>query len=140
MAKNVVYVIADQMRWDVLGCNGAEFVKTANLDRLAAGGVNFSCAYSGNPVCVPARGILATGCYSHVCMDPAVRNENGGAIMPEHKHIAEHLRNNGYGTYGIGKCHCVPYKKNPGFDVFEVAEEGRLAYEKAMEELGENKN
>jgi len=123
--KNVIFIISDQMRWDVLGCNGAEFMNTPNFDRLAAGGVNFSCAYSGNPVCVPARGILATGCYSHNCMDQTeARNANGGEIL--RLHIAEHLRRNGFATYGIGKCHCLPYKRNPGFDVFEIAEEGRI--------------
>jgi len=126
--KNVIFIISDQMRWDVLGCNGAEFMKTPNFDSLAGVGVNFSCAYSGNPVCVPARGILATGCYSHNCMDPAAGNRNAGEILPEHTHIAEHFRNNGYATFGIGKAHCLPYKKNPGFDVFEVAEEGRIEF------------
>lgn len=119
------------MRWDVLPCNGADFVKAPNFDRLAKESVNFSCAYSGNPVCVPARGILATGCYSHNCMDPAMRNQNKGEILPKHVHIAQHLHNNGYATYGIGKCHCLPYKKNPGFDIFEIAEEGRIEVSKA---------
>ena len=129
--KNIIYIISDQMRWDVLPCNGADFIKAPNLDRLAKEGVNFSCAYSGNPVCVPARGILATGCYSHNCMDPVERNLNKGEILAKHVHIAQHLRNNGYATYGVGKCHCLPYKKNPGFDVFEVAEEGRIEHGKA---------
>ena len=114
------------MRWDVLGCNGADHIKTPNFDRLAKSSVNFSCAYSGNPVCVPARGIMATGRYSHRCMDPIALNRNGGRIMPENIHIADLLHNHGYSTYGIGKAHCMPYKTNPGFDIFEIAEEGRL--------------
>jgi len=133
--KNVVFIVSDQMRWDVLGCNGAEFMKTPNFDRIAGVGVNFSCTYSGNPVCVPARGILATGCYSHNCMDPSAKNQNGGEILGEHIHIAQHLRNNGYATFGVGKFHCVPYKKNPGFDVFEIAEEGRIEKYKASGEI-----
>lgn len=128
--KNVVLIIADQMRWDVLPCNGADFIKAPNFDRLAGRSVNFSCAYSGNPVCVPARGIIATGCYSHNCMDPAARNDNAGEILPRHTHIARHFGNNGYRTYGTGKCHCLPYKRNPGFEVFEVAEEGRIELQK----------
>ena len=124
--KNVIYIIADQMRWDVLGCNGADYIQTPNFDRLAESSVNFSCAYSGNPCCVPARGIMATGRYSHKCMDPAGLNFNSGRIMPENVHIADLLQKHGYSTYGIGKAHCLPYKTNPGFDVFEIAEEGRL--------------
>ena len=125
---NVIYIIADQMRWDVLSCNGAGFMKTPNFERLASRGVNFTSAYSGNPVCVPARGIMATGCYSHNCMSKDAGNQNGGTI--EREHIAHFLRENGYSTYGIGKAHYQPYKDNPGFDVFEVAEEGRIEFYK----------
>ncbi|MFH1614084.1 MAG: sulfatase-like hydrolase/transferase [Planctomycetota bacterium] len=135
--KNIIYIIADQMRWDVLHCNGADFIKTPNFNRLAEEGINFSCAYSGSPVCVPARGVLATGCYSHNCMEPAAKNRNGGRIMPNHIHIANHLRGHGYSTYGVGKCHCLPYKINPGFDVFEVAEEGRIELSKELGSITE---
>lgn len=123
---NVIYIISDQMRWDVLSCNGNDFIKTPNFQRLADSGVNFTAAYSGNPVCVPARGIMATGCYSHKCMSKDARNYNDGSIV--RKHIADLLRENGYCTYGIGKAHCLPYKVNPGFDVYEVAEEGRIEF------------
>jgi arylsulfatase len=123
---NMIYIIADQMRWDVLGCNGADYIQTPNFDRLAKESVNFSCLYSGNPLCVPARGILATGCYSHKCLSKVGQDRNNGIILPNNIHMAQLLRNNGFSTYGLGKFHCLPYKRNPGFDVFEVAEEGRL--------------
>ena len=126
--NNVIYIISDQMRWDVLSCNGAGFMNTPNFERLASQGVNFTSAYSGNPVCVPARGIMATGCYSHNCMSKDAGNSNGGTI--EKEHIAHFLKENGYSTYGIGKVHYQPYKANPGFDVFELAEEGRIEFYK----------
>jgi arylsulfatase len=124
--KNIIFIISDQMRWDVLPCNGASFVKAPNFDRLARQSTNFTHAYSGNPICAPARGILATGCYSHRCMEPA----SGERII--RPHIAKVLKQHGYATYGIGKCHYNPYKKNPGFDIFEVAEEGRIEYFRRM--------
>lgn len=124
--QNVIFVIADQMRWDALPCNGADFIQAPHFDRLAAAGTNFTCAYSGNPVCVPARGVLATGCYSHRCMSPTARGANIGTII--RTHIARHMKNHGYATYGFGKFHHLPYKSNPGFDVFELAEEGRIDF------------
>ncbi|OHB49653.1 MAG: hypothetical protein A2Y10_05710 [Planctomycetes bacterium GWF2_41_51] len=135
---NVIYIIADQMRWDVLGCNGNKIVKTPNLDRLATASINFSCAYSGNPVCVPARGILATGCYSHKCMDPSAHNFNGGEILSRNIHIAKLLHEKKYCNYGIGKAHCLPYKKNPGFDVYEIAEEGRIPWQQSLGMLADD--
>ena len=123
---NLIYIIADQMRWDALPCNGANYIQAPYFDRLAKESINFSCLYSGNPLCVPARGILATGRYSHKCLSVEGEDRNQGAILPTTIHMAQLLRNHGFSTYGLGKFHCLPYRRNPGFDVFEVAEEGRL--------------
>jgi arylsulfatase len=136
--SNVIMIIADQMRWDALPCNGADFVKAPNFKRLASEGINFTSCYSGNPVCVPARGILATGCYSHNCMDKSFLNQNGGTIVKNDINIARQLKNKGYMTYGFGKFHYYPYKVNPGYDVFEVAEEGRIDQHVSKGELPED--
>ncbi|HEX6987307.1 MAG TPA: sulfatase-like hydrolase/transferase, partial [Planctomycetaceae bacterium] len=51
---NVLFVAVDDMRPD-LGCYGAAFAKTPNLDRLAASGVVFRRAYCQQAVCSPSR-------------------------------------------------------------------------------------
>ena len=58
---NVLFVMADQHRFDYLGCAGAEFLHTPNLDRLAAQGTRFTQCITDCPVCAPARIGLATG-------------------------------------------------------------------------------
>lgn len=58
---NVLFIMADQHRHDYLGCAGATFVRTPNLDRLAERGVRFSQAITNCPVCAAARIGLATG-------------------------------------------------------------------------------
>jgi choline-sulfatase len=58
---NVLFLMADQFRYDYLGCAGAHHVRTPNLDRLAARGVRFSHCVTDCPVCAPARIGLATG-------------------------------------------------------------------------------
>jgi choline-sulfatase len=58
---NVLFIMADQHRYDYLGCAGAQFVRTPNLDRLAARGVRFTRCYTNSPVCAPARIGLASG-------------------------------------------------------------------------------
>jgi choline-sulfatase len=61
---NILFICSDQHTGGAVGVNGHPIVKTPNLDRLAASGVSFRNAYSGNPVCVPGRASLMTGRYA----------------------------------------------------------------------------
>ena len=64
MAKtNLIWIMADQLRADMVGCNGDPNVHTPNIDALAAGGANFTRALSTNPLCCPARASMITGLY-----------------------------------------------------------------------------
>ncbi|MDR2706095.1 MAG: sulfatase-like hydrolase/transferase [Planctomycetaceae bacterium] len=58
---NLLFIMTDQHRYDVLGCAGNSVVKTPNLDALAADGVRFTSAYTPCPVCTPARTSILTG-------------------------------------------------------------------------------
>ena len=64
---NIVFVCSDQHSHRYSGYAGHPIVQTPNLDRLAKCGVAFDNAYSGNPVCVPARTSLMTGMYASDC-------------------------------------------------------------------------
>lgn len=59
---NVVFILADDLGIDALGCYGGEDFRTPQLDRLAAGGMRFSWAYC-TPICGPSRAELITGQY-----------------------------------------------------------------------------
>ena len=58
---NVLFIMSDQHRFDYMGCAGASFLRTPNLDRLAKRGVYFPYCMTNTPVCAPARIGLATG-------------------------------------------------------------------------------
>jgi len=60
---NVVFIMTDQQRWDMLGCHGSSWMHTPCLDRLAASGCRFTNAFTTAPVCTPARAGLFTGMY-----------------------------------------------------------------------------
>ena len=60
---NVVLVIVDAMRRDVLGCYGNTRVKTPNIDRLAKEGVVFENAFTQVPWTWPSFGSILTGKY-----------------------------------------------------------------------------
>lgn len=68
MKPHVIIIMADQLRYDVLGRGF-----TPNIDSLAAEGVSFRRAYCASPLCVPARGAFFTGIYP---------NRNGSLINP----------------------------------------------------------
>ena len=42
---NFLIFMADQLRFDYLGCNGHKIIKTPNIDQIASEGTNFSKFY-----------------------------------------------------------------------------------------------
>ncbi|MGI6544131.1 MAG: sulfatase [Limnochordia bacterium] len=96
---NILFIMDDQHRFDYLGCSGAEFVRTPNLDRLAARGVRFTHCFTNAPICVPARIGLATG------MQPFRLSalDNNAGLPVDTPTMYKHFRDNGYRVGGIGK-------------------------------------
>jgi len=116
---NVIFIFADQLRYDALSVNGNRVVRTPNLERLAREGVVFDEAYSSCPICSPYRGQILTGRYSHA--NGVVCNEY--ALFEGETTIAHVLADEGYGTAFVGKWHLghPPYteSKRYGFsDLF----------------------
>ncbi|MBR4961733.1 MAG: sulfatase-like hydrolase/transferase [Clostridia bacterium] len=100
---NILHIFADQLRFDAICANGNPVIRTPNLDRLSAMGVNYQRAYTPSPVCVAARCSMLTGCY------PPATNCFSNDRMPEEiPSFMEILTRNGYRTHGIGKCHFTP--------------------------------
>src|SRR4051812_28564100 len=58
---NVVLLHADDLGINDLRCYGRKDHVTPNLDRLAAQGLRFTCAYCAQPICSPSRAALLTG-------------------------------------------------------------------------------
>ncbi len=59
---NIVFILADDVGCEVLGCYGGSSYQTPNIDRLAADGIRYRQAYA-MPVCHPTRICLLTGQY-----------------------------------------------------------------------------
>ncbi len=62
---NILFILTDQLRLDVLKSYGGKVCKTPNIDRLAAESVVFENTYTSCPVCTPARASIQTGLYPH---------------------------------------------------------------------------
>jgi len=52
---NIVWLMADDLGWGDVGCNGQKWIRTPNIDRLVAEGLRFTDAYAGCTVCAPGR-------------------------------------------------------------------------------------
>jgi len=99
--RQVVVILGESVRRDMLNCYRNTGLKTPNLDRLAAGGIRFNRAYNCQPVCAPARSSLWTGLYPHT-------NGVWGNSMPlgETVHtIGQRLHDRGIECAFMGKWH-----------------------------------
>jgi len=106
--RQVVFILGESVRADMLNCYRQTGLKTPNLDRLAAGGTKFDRAYNCQPVCSPARSAIFTGLYPHT-------NGVWGNSMPlgDTVHtIGQHLHDRGVHCGYVGKWHL------DGFDYF----------------------
>jgi arylsulfatase A-like enzyme len=108
---NILFVLADQLRAQSVGCYGSEEVKTPHLDKLASEGVLFSNSVANTPVCCPARAIMLTGKYAH--RNGMVANDL--RLRESEMTIAEVLAREGYRTGFIGKWHLDGGPRLPGF-------------------------
>lgn len=62
---NVILILVDDLGWMDLGCQGSDYYKTPNIDRLAKEGVRFTNGYAACAVCSPTRAAVLTGRYPH---------------------------------------------------------------------------
>jgi arylsulfatase A-like enzyme len=102
--RNVLWIMADQLRWDYLSCYGHPTLKTPNIDRLAQRGVRFGRAYVQSPICGPSRMSFYTGRY--------VRSHgatwNGFPLRVGEPTLGDHLRELGAECVLVGKTHMIP--------------------------------
>ncbi len=99
--RQVVLIMTDTQRTDMLGCYGHSDMITPNLDKLASEGVRFDRAYTCQPVCGPARSAIFTGTYPH-------SNGSWSNSVPlgeNVKTIGQRLSDNGIKAGYIGKYH-----------------------------------
>jgi choline-sulfatase len=100
-APNILLVMSDQHRADMLGCAGDAGVLTPSLDSLAADGVRFTRVSCQGPLCMPSRASFMTERYVR---DHGVYT-NSSEIAPETPTYAWALREAGYHTTLLGKAH-----------------------------------
>lgn len=124
---NIIVLLADDLGYAELGCQGNEEIPTPHIDSLARNGVRLTSGHVSAPVCCPSRAGLMTGRYQtrfghelnaigRQNLDPAI-----GLPLSE-KTLADHLREAGYATGLVGKWHLggteTFHPQRRGFDEF----------------------
>lgn len=98
---NIIFLLADQLRYQSCRYAGDKKAITPNLDRMAAEGINFRQTVSSMPVCSAYRASLFTGKY--VTSTGMVINEL--RINPNQRCLGHVLKDSGYNSGYIGKWH-----------------------------------
>jgi len=156
--RNILFVMADQLRADYLSCYGHPHLRTPAIDALAKRGVRFSRAYVNATVCGPSRMSYYTGrsMTSHGSTWNAVPLRVGEPTL------GDHLRALGVRAALVGKTHMAadregmkrlgiapgcaegvfaaecgfePFERDDGLHPDESADRG-LAYNKYLRDLG----
>lgn len=101
--KNILWIMADQLRWDYLSCYGHPTLHTPHIDALAAKGVRFDRAYVNAPVCGASRMSYYTGryCRSHGA------TWNCFPLKIGEYTLGDHLRELDVRSVLVGKTHMV---------------------------------
>ena len=110
--KNMLFIMSDEHQTAAAGCHGHPFVKTPNIDRLAAEGTRFDSAYTASPICVPARAAFATGQHVHEIGNWC----NAHPYTGDAKGWDHRLQQNGHRVVSIGKLHYRNDTDGTGFD------------------------
>jgi len=123
---NVIFILADDLGYQELGCYGQRKIRTPNLDRLAAEGMRFTQHYCGQAVCAPSRCALMTGKHMGHAYIRDNRELAGGYQLPipdETLTLAEIFQRQGYATgcfgkWGLGGPDTEGHPNRQGFDAF----------------------
>jgi arylsulfatase A-like enzyme len=126
---NIIVILADDLGYGDIGCDGGRFIRTPNLDALAQEGVRLTDFYASANVCTPSRAGLMTGRYairsglahevlqppdtkglplSEITIPKALKPDYASALIGKWHlgHVAPHWPPM---VYGFDEFHGVPY-------------------------------
>jgi N-acetylglucosamine-6-sulfatase len=100
---NILYIVADDLRWDLMSLRGHPFVRTPHLDSIGRAGALFTNAFVTTSLCSPSRASILTGRFAH---QHGVRtNGSSPAFDRTEQTFPMLLQGHGYRTGYVGKWH-----------------------------------
>ena len=118
---NIVFIMSDELAYFELSHMGNPYIRTPNIDQMAAEGIRFTQALAAAPVCAPLRGALMTG--KHMGHASVRANGGGTPLRADEVTIASMLKQKrfatgGFGKWGAGGRDSTGVPEKHGFDVF----------------------
>ncbi len=127
---NVVFILSDDHRYDVMSFLGHPWVETPAMDQMAKDGVYFENAVVTTSLCSPSRASILTGQYMHnhgvvdnnspliVNAIKSGKTDNNVLTKPGTIFFPKYLQAAGYQTAYFGKWHMGGHSDapRPGFD------------------------
>lgn len=99
---NIIFIMADDLGINDVGCYGQQMMATPRIDKMATEGIRFTQVYAGSSVCAPSRCSLMTGMHNgHNRLRDNI--PHGVFLQPDDVTVAEVLKQAGYTTAAIGK-------------------------------------
>ncbi len=112
--RNIVFILADDHRYDAMSFMGNTIVETPSIDSIARRGVHLRNAFVTTSLCSPSRATILTGLYAHQhkVVDNNTPVPAGTTFFPQY------LQRAGYQTALVGKWHMGGDDggPQPGFD------------------------
>jgi arylsulfatase A-like enzyme len=117
---NIVFIYADDWRWDCLGVVQREqgdkarfpWLQTPRLDKLAQESIRFRQSFVVNSLCSPGRACVLTSRYSH--LNGIIGNSQPFPL--DAPTFSKQLQKAAYKTGYCGKFHMDSQRERPGFD------------------------
>ncbi|MEW6303130.1 MAG: sulfatase-like hydrolase/transferase [Verrucomicrobiota bacterium] len=107
---NILLIVADDLGYGELGCQGNSQIPTPHIDSIAKNGIRFTSGYVSGPYCSPTRAGLMTGRYQQrfgheFNPGPAQTAVNTFGLPLTETTIADRFKSAGYATGMFGKSH-----------------------------------
>jgi len=157
--RNILWIMADQLRYDYLSCAGHPHLHTPHIDALAARGVRFDRAYVQSTTCGSSRMSYYTSRYvrSHgvtwnavplrvdeLTLGDYLKDLDMRTALVGKTHMAAHRpamkrlgieADSAVGVH-VAQCGFEPYERDDGLNPTERLPQGGLAYNRYMQDKG----
>ena len=111
---NVLFIMCDDHSYQTISAYDSTFIRTPNIDRIAADGVKFTNSFVANSISGPSRACMLTGKHSHA----NGFTDNSSSFDGSQQTFPKLLQQQGYETAVIGKWHLT--SEPTGFNHWDV--------------------
>ena len=111
---NVLFIMCDDHSYQTISAYDSTFIKTPNIDRIAADGVRFTNSFVANSISGPSRACMLTGKHSY----ENGFTDNSSLFDGSQQTFPKLLQQQGYETAVIGKWHLT--SEPTGFNHWDI--------------------